>query len=697
MGLTRESSGSRASAELKIEREKSGDIIVALEGNPNVGKSTLFNALTGMNQHTGNWPGKTVATACGRCEREQNGYLFVDLPGTYSLMAHSAEEEIARDFLCFGNPDAVVVVCDATCLERNLNLLLQTTEITAKTVLCLNLMDEAEKKGIRINTKKLEEILNIPVVPVTARKNKGLDELLKAIRQVAEKPASQTETVKYLPYIQKEKERLTEQIKKKETKNISPGWIALRVLEENEELLKKTEDYLGQTIQREIFLSPEEKEKIKDNIVSCLVLTAESIAAECVTEEKKDYNRRDRKIDRFLTGKATGIPIMILLLTAILWLTITGANYPSQGLSWLFSQAETAISQFLTFCGAPEWVRGILADGMFRVLFWVVAVMLPPMAIFFPLFTLLEDLGYLPRVAFNLDRYFHKSGACGKQSLTMCMGFGCNAAGVVGCRIIDSPRERLIGILTNNFVPCNGRFPILITLISIFFATSATAGSSFLSALFLTGFIILGIFFTFAVSKILSKTLLKGIPSSFTLELPPYRTPQVGKIIVRSIFDRTLFVLGRAAAVAAPAGILIWLAANLRIGETTVLTGICDFMDPFGKFLGMDGVILTAFILGFPANETVLPITIMGYLAQGTLNEVSTSAMAQIFTDNGWTLKTAVCVMLFTINHWPCSTTLLSVKKETKSLKWTAAAFLIPTVMGIVVCALTNAIWNWFL
>lgn len=697
MGLTRNSSGANASAELTITKEKNEDRIIALAGNPNVGKSTLFNALTGMNQHTGNWPGKTVATACGRREFEGRGYIFVDLPGTYSLMAHSAEEEIARDFICFSEPDATVVVCDAVCLERNLNLLLQTLEITNKTVLCVNLMDEAEKKGICINREKLEEILQIPVVTLTARKEKDFSGLLKAVEQAAQKEKKEISPVQYLSYIEKEKARIAQALSEKNTRMISPEWIALRVMEQQKNLLEKTERHLGFRIDQTTFLSTEEKEKVKDNIVSCIVLTAESVAAECVTTIKKETDRRDRRIDRILTGKATAIPVMLLLLTLILWLTIVGANYPSQALSFLFGKAENAVGEFLTFCNFPDWLRGILTDGMLRVLFWVTAVMLPPMAIFFPLFTLLEDLGYLPRVAFNLDRYFHRAGACGKQSLTMCMGFGCNAAGVVGCRIIDSPRERLIGILTNNFVPCNGRFPILITLIALFFATANSFASSVISALLVTGMIVLGILATLAVSKILSKTLLRGIPSSFTLELPPYRAPQVGKVIVRSVFDRTLFVLGRAAAVAAPAGILIWLMANLRIGEITLLSGFCQAIDPVGRFLGMDGVILAAFILGFPANETVLPIAVMAYLAQGTLGEVSQTAMAQIFTANGWTMKTAVCVMLFTVIHWPCSTTLLSVKKETGSWKWAFAAFAIPTGIGILLCAAVNGMWSLFL
>ena len=389
---------------------------------------------------------------------------------------------------------------------------------------------------------------------------------------------------------------------------------------------------------------------------------------------------------------------MILLLLGIFWLTIVGANYPSQllsaGLFWLGDR----LGELMNTLGAPEWLNGLVVDGAYKVLAWVVSVMLPPMAIFFPLFTLLEDSGYLPRVAYNLDKPFKRCCACGKQALTMAMGFGCNAAGVVGCRIIDSPRERLIAILTNNFVPCNGRFPMILNIITIFFLGAACGGfSSILSAAILTGFILLGIAMTFAVSKILSKTILKGVPSSFTLELPPYRKPQFGKVIIRSIFDRTLFVLGRAAAVAAPTGLLIWFLANVTVGDLSILRHITDFLDPFGRLLGLDGVILAAFILGLPANEIIVPIIIMTYLCEGSLLEMdSLTQLHELLTANGWTIITAINVILFSLFHWPCSTTLMTIKKESGSLKWTFAAFIIPTIVGMGLCFLVNLIGGAF-
>ena len=431
-----------------------------------------------------------------------------------------------------------------------------------------------------------------------------------------------------------------------------------------------------------------DEKNLKDEIVSSLVLKSESISKMVLSVSNSKYNDKDRKIDNIITSKKYGIPLMILLLGIIFWITITGANYPSELLSKFLFSIQDKLTELFVYIGAPSWLEGILIQGMYRTLAWVIAVMLPPMAIFFPLFTLLEDLGYLPRVAFNLDNFFKKSNACGKQALTMCMGFGCNAAGIVGCRIIDSPRERLIAIITNNFVPCNGRFPTLITIITMFF-TGIFIGPfrSLASTVLLTLVILLGIFMTLMISKLLSKTILKGIPTTFTLELPPYRKPQIGKIIVRSIFDRTLFVLVRAISVAAPAGIIIWVMANINIGDLSILTHCANFLDPFAQYLGLDGYILMAFILGFPANEIVFPIIIMSYMATGSLLELgSTTELYNLLSANGWTWVTAVSVMLFCLMHWPCSTTCLTIKKETQSFKWTLISFLVPTITGMIIC-----------
>lgn len=600
--------------------------VIALCGNPNVGKSTLFNALTGMKQHTGNWSGKTVSLARGICTRGGKRYGIVDLPGTYSLLAHSKEEEIASGFIADGNADAAVVVCDATCLVRSLTLAMQVSRLNARTVICINLMDEAERRGISIDIAKLEALSGLPCAAVSARSERGIDELFTKINAALE------------------------------TEPSPPPAFACDC----------------------------------PNAAFCL---SESICAKCVAVSKKADERR-MKIDRILTGRYTGIPIMLMLLALVFYITLEGANYPSAWLSKLLLSLEPPLNSALLSLGLPQGAALALSAGAYRVLAWVVSVMLPPMAIFFPMFTFLEELGYLPRAAFNMDHYFSRSGSCGKQALTMLMGLGCNAAAIVGCRIIDSPRERLIAILTNAFVPCNGRFPALIAVISMFFTYSAFASGALAGAVMLTALLIVSVAATLLCGRLLSRTLLKGEQSSFTLELPPFRMPRVGRLIVRSVVDRTLFVLGRAAAVAAPAGLLLYALSNISIGGQSILAAAVDFLDPFARIFGLDGAILIAFMLGFPANEIVLPIAIMAYTASGSLEELPALCdMRALLIANGWSIKTAVCFVLFSIMHWPCSTTLLTIKKETGSLKWTILAFLLPTLFGLAACFIVNAVF----
>lgn len=626
---------------MKEKQENTYDKKLGLAGNPNVGKSTVFNALTGLNQHTGNWPGKTVSNASGTFEKNGQKYIIYDLPGTYSLIPHSAEEEVARDFICYDEYDLMILVCDAVCLERNLNLVLQTIEITQNVIVCVNLLDEARKKKIEINIELLSEKLGVPVIGMSARSGIGIEEL-------------------------------KEKIEEKTKENNKKSKINMCSIKNKSKI----------------------EEKINDKKTKEFINRAEEICREVVNFKEKNYNKRDRKIDQILTSKKFGIPIMILLLGLILWITIVGANYPSdmlfKVLFWIGEKAENVLNMI----NIPKWLVDLLINGIYRVLAWVTSVMLPPMAIFFPLFTLLEDLGYLPRVAFNLDNIFKKCNACGKQALTMCMGFGCNACGVTGCRIIDSPRERLIAILTNSFVPCNGKFPTIISIITMFFVgTISGAFSSIVGVLILLGIILLGIFMTFIVSKILSKTILKGKASSFTLELPPYRKPQIGKVIVRSILDRTLFVLGRAVAIAIPAGLIIWIFANININGTSILLHSTNFLEPFAKLMGLDGVILMAFILGFPANEIVVPIMLMAYMATGQIIEMGNLLeLKSILIENGWTWVTATCTIIFSLFHWPCSTTCLTIKKETGSLKWTILSAAIPTVIGISICMIINLV-----
>lgn len=686
--------------------------IIALAGNPNVGKSTVFNTLTGLHQHTGNWAGKTVSNASGKYIKNDVEYIIYDLPGTYSLISHSKEEEVARDFICFQNPDATIVVCDAVCLERNLNLVLQTLEITDNVIVCVNLMDEAKKKKIEIDLKKLEKLLGVPVVGASARANIGIKELTDKVEElVMDKIKLKPLKIEYSDSIEKAIKIVEQSIEKIEIP-FNKRWVSLKLIDNDKELISTLNKNIGKNIleyngvmksiseARKILLEADIMiNELKDSVVSNIVSKAELISSECVTFRKKNYNKRDRKIDKILTNKWTGIPLMILLLIIILWMTIVGANYPSGILFDFLFKIETYFMNFCNLINLPLWFSEPLVYGVYRVLAWVVAVMLPPMAIFFPLFTLLEDVGYLPRIAFNLDKYFKKCCACGKQALTMCMGFGCNAVGVTGCRIIDSPRERMIAILTNVFVPCNGRFPTLISIITMFFVGFGTGfKSSFLSTLMLTGVIVLGIFMTFIISKILSKTVLKGMPSSFTLELPPYRRPQIGKTIIRSIFDRTLFVLGRAISVAAPAGLVIWLMSNININGLSLLSHCSNFLNPLGKMIGLDGVILMAFILGFPANEIVVPIMIMGYMATNNLTDFNNLVeLKNLLVNNGWTFITALCFMLFSLFHFPCSTTCLTIKKETGSIKWTIFSFLLPTIVGIIVCFLVNNILGIFI
>ncbi len=712
MGLTHHSVGIRAvDSGLAIHKQSESDRIVALAGNPNVGKSTIFNGLTGLKQHTGNWPGKTVASAEGYYTTAQNRYVLVDIPGTYSLMAHSTEEEVARNFLCFGQPDAVVVVCDATCLERHLNLVLQTLEISSKVVVCVNLMDEAERHHIHIDLNAISERLGVPVISTVARKKRDLAALMEEVDRLIAGESPSPPTVHYPPKIEQAISTVLPHLPVKCDDPRRRRWLALRLLNRDQSLLSEIVGFYGgdflehpalqtaiKEAQADLLAAGFTPEKREDAIVSALTKEAERICAGAVTVEKKNRPSADNKLDRVLTSKLTGYPIMLLLLAVIFWITMVGANYPSSLLSKGLFFIQDRLTDLFTYLHAPDWLHGALVLGVYRVLAWVVSVMLPPMAIFFPLFTLLEDAGVLPRIAYNLDRPFQRCCACGKQALTMCMGFGCNAAGIVGCRIIDSPRERLLAILTNNFVPCNGRFPTLIALLTMFFVgTAGGVFSSLSSALLLTAVILFGILTTFGVTWLLSKTVLRGVPSSFTLELPPYRRPQIGKVIWRSLWDRTVFVLGRAVAVAAPAGLILWLTANVTVDGDTLLNHGAQCLDPLARLMGLDGVILLGFILGFPANEIVLPIIIMTYMAQGSLGELpDLTMMKTLLIDHGWTVHTAINVMLFSLLHWPCSTALITVKKETRSLKWTVLAAALPTAIGVLVCMLTTFLFRLF-
>lgn len=687
---------------------KDNNRIIALAGNPNVGKSTVFNALTGLHQHTGNWPGKTVSNASGYFNFNNLTYKIYDLPGIYSILAHSEEEFVARDFICFGGSDVVVIVCDAGCLMRNLNLVLQVCEITDKVVVCVNLLDEAKKKKIDVDLNKLSDLLGVRVVGTSARSNVGLDELLSNI-DLTFGESRKSKKVRYNQYVEDAIKVISDAIILDDS-SINKRWVALNLLRDDELLRDKIEEELMIDLSdekidnsikqaRSLLLDGDITiNEIDDVLTESINNEASLISSKVLSYLNEDYDKKDRRLDKILTKKSTGIPIMIILFAFIFWLTITGSNYPSMLLQSVLFKFENVLFNFFSYLHIPNFVNEALTHGVYRVLAWVVSVMLPPMALFFPLFTILEDIGYLPRIAFNVDGIFKKCKTCGKQALTMAMGFGCNAVGVSGCRIIDSPRERLIAILTNSFVPCNGRFPILISIITMFLVgVESGFWNSLLGVLILMMVIGFGIFMTFVTSSVLSKTLLKGVPSSFILELPPYRRPQYGKVIVRSIFDRTLFVLGRAITVAIPAGLVIWCLANININGGSLLSILSNVLDPLGKLLGMDGVILLAFILAFPANEIVIPIIIMSYMSTGNLVDISNlSTLREVLVSNGWTWVTAVSVMLFSLMHWPCSTTCLTVKKETSSIKWTILSIVIPTFCGVVICLIFNALVHIF-
>lgn len=706
MGLTKNSTGMKLLSSDKEKINVKEDYVVALAGNPNVGKSTVFNELTGLNQHTGNWPGKTVENAEGYYEFNGSIVKVVDLPGTYSLLSNSEEEEIARDYICFSKPDVVVVVADATSLERNLNLFIQISEITYKVLLCVNLIDEAKKKNIEIDFNLLEDELNSIVVPASARSGIGIDDLKKAILKELKSNKEKKHAITYSSYIEESVKKIENIINKAiEVDKRKNRWLSIRILEGNKNILDSLyskydikEKYIKAIDDIKVGIKNIEANKsIEDQIVESIIKKAENISNR-VVNSNEEYNKTQRKIDKILVSKKTGIPIMILTLLIILWITITLANYPSDLLARLFGMGEDFLRDVFGKVNLPSWVGGLIIDGVYTTLAWVISVMLPPMAIFFPMFTLLEDSGYLPRIAFNLDKCFKKCCSCGKQALTMCMGLGCNAAGVVGCRIINSPRERIIAILTNVFMPCNGRFPMLISIASIFIGGLAVGiKGSFISAITVTITIIFGVFVTLIISRILSKTILKGVPSNFILELPPYRKPQIGKVIVRSVLDRTLYVLSKSAVIAIPAGMVIWLFSNITVGDGTLLSICANFLDPFANLIGLDGYILMAFILGLPANEIVMPIIIMSYLRATTMLELSNLAeLKELLVANGWTILTAINVMILCLMHFPCGTTLWTIKKETKSIKWTVLAFLIPTIVGISICFVTTQLWRLF-
>ncbi len=708
------------------------DILIALAGNPNVGKSTVFNALTGLRQHTGNWPGKTIVRAEGAFAHRNKRIKLVDLPGTYSLQAGSVDEEVAREFILFGRPDVTVVVVDATRLERNLNLTLQILDITHRVVVYLNLTDEARRHGIGIDVKQLEQQLGVPVISGAARSNIGINELLEAACDVA------TGSVQTTPYRIARQEQTVEQAVASLTTDVEktfPGlpnsrWVAQRLLTADdavidavrsgelgrigddtvtEKTVERTEDHRSQVLDQAQRLRWELPADFQDKMTERTFQAAQQIGETSQMRGlKKAGLDMDSALDRLLTNRWVGFPVMLLILAAVFWTTIEGANVPSAMLaSLLIDTMHPLLRTFGESIGLPWWANGFLFDGVYLATAWVVAVMLPPMAIFFPLFTLLEDFGYLPRVAFNLDSLFQRAGAHGKQALTMCMGFGCNAAGVVATRIIDSPRERLIAIITNNFSLCNGRWPTQILIATIFIGALAPAHLAGLaSASAVVGIALLGVATMFMSSWLLSHTVLRGQATSFSLELPPYRPPRILQTLYTSIIDRTLIVLWRAVVFAVPAGAVIWLSSNVTLGSLSIAEHAVAWLNPLGLFLGLNGVILVAYIIAIPANEIVIPTILMltvltdqltGGAGTGVMFELdNATATSDLLRGSGWTLLTGVNLMLFSLLHNPCSTTIYTIFMETRSARWTMLATVLPLALGFTVCFVVAQLWRLF-
>jgi ferrous iron transport protein B len=714
------------------------DYVVALAGNPNTGKSTVFNALTGLRQHTGNWPGKTVARTEGGFAYGEKRYKLVDLPGMYSLLSTSYDEEIARDFILFGQPDVTVVVVDSNRLESNLNVVLQVLEITDRVVVCLNLIDEAARRRITVDERRLARDLGVPVVPTSARFGKGLDRLTATIAEVASGRlrCRPRRSRRHSPVLERAVERVAALVREAFPEVPNGRWVALRLLDGDEgiasavrsgELAGLRDRAAGpENGSAEPAPSAAQRSDVEEifSVASRLRWGVgadfhESIMEDVYTEAGRLADRAvttddepprfdlDRAIDRVVSSRVFGFPLMLLLLMAVFWVTVAGANVPSRMLSVLLLEVvHPALKSGSAAIGIPWWLDGLLLDGIYLASAWVVSVMLPPMAIFFPMFTLLEDFGYLPRVAFNLDRAFKRVGAHGKQALTMTMGFGCNAAGVIAARIIDSPRERLIAIITNNFSLCNGRWPTQILVASIFIGGLAPAYlAGLISALAVVAVALLGVAFSLAVSWLLSRTMLRGQVSSFTLELPPYRPPRILQTLYTSLIDRTIFVLWRAVVFAVPAGAVIWLISNIEIGGVSLAAHAIDALQPFGVLIGLSGVILLAYVIAIPANEIVIPSVLMLTVLSAGLPGIgegagvmfeleSASATARVFEADGWNLLTAVCLMLFSLLHNPCSTTIYTIWRETRSVRWTLVSTLLPVALGFVVCFLVAQLWR---
>lgn len=673
---------------------------VALAGSPNVGKSTIFNSLTGLRHHTGNWSGKTVSLERGVFRGKKGNYSIVDLPGTYSLFSGSCEQDLARDYICFGKYDLLVVVLDGTNLERNLILALQMIEAGKNVMLCVNIMDEAKKKGIEVDINRLREMLKVKVVGMSSRDKKALGELQDEIEKGCLNKRKNDDKAKdyYDESIISPAKALASHLERQGIEDLPLEFISMRLLCGEKGFERGLLERLGEEFDVEKELREWKANNLAegfdpieyhDGVIKGIVSRAGDVFESCVKRANRNHSR-DLAIDKVLTSAIYGFPVMLLLVAVVFFITLWGANYVSDAISFLLDGVVCLIKDLLVAINTPEILCDFFINGILGTLSTVVCVMLPPMAIFFPLFTLLEDSGYLPRVAYNLDKPFKKCNTCGKQALSMCMGLGCNAAGVIGCRIIEGKKERVIAAVTNSFMPCNGKLASMVTVVGLFIVSGEGAFSNIVSVAILLGVVIIGTLATFVSSYLLSKTLLRSERSSFVLELPPYRRPQIIRVLVRSVFDKTLNVLSRAVMVAIPAGALIWILGNFKVGDTALLVYLCRALDSVGRVMGLDGVILAAFLLSFPANEIVLPLVIMGYTSSGVGVDVG---MRELFVLRGWDVKMALCFVILCAFHMPCSTTLISIKKETGSIWWSVVAAILPSFVGVILCVLINAIF----
>ena len=652
---------------------------VCLIGNPNVGKSSVFNALTHQSQHTGNWTGKTVSNAIGEFCYKNTVWEVIDLPGTYSLVGESEEEKIASKFIQEKNYDVAIILADATNLERSIKILFEVLSVTKKVILGINLIDEADKRNIKINYPLLQRRLNIPVIPMSIKENIGLKELVDAMNQSEFTNIYQMSYSKifhqYFEWMQ---------------------GVTLEKCKEVDYLLALNDfDYAKEIIidENNLKLFGYWQKRInKIQIMNNILDNCNQVMENVVYRDEEIEKKEDMFWNKLLTNKITSFFCMIILLFVVLWITIFFSNYPSELLFQFFQYFEPFFLNIFSFL--PVFIRDMLIYGGYRTLYWVTSVMLPPMMIFFPLFSLLEDYGFLPRIAFNVDKPFSKCGSCGKQGLTMCMGLGCNAVGVTGTRIMENKKMRILSILTNVFMPCNGRFPAMITLIHIFLVSDTDFGSSILSAFILLGFILLGILLTFMITYLLNKTILKNEETIFIMELPSFRKPKIIKSCLFAWKEKALSVLKRAVVVSFPAGIIIYLLANIYISNLSIMEHIILLIDPFGRLVGLDGTILFSFLLGMPANEIVLPVLLLGYKGSGVIAEyASIDVLKQILIMNHWNVITGINFLILMLCHFPCATTLLTIKKETNSWFYTSLAFIIPTITGLFLCFLLHILF----